>query len=127
MSVVGGLPDAGQDFECSPLKCIEACNGSAVRLVNLIVEHFDVFRDETIFQGKRVRFYKRAQILAADLWACFEGESFGHFEDIGRITMFAGMFCSSLPSYANSVQTIESRKCCKVWGASGTVPHWSLG
>lgn len=37
-----------------------------------------------------VRFYKRAQILVADLWACFEGESYGHFHDIDTITMFAG-------------------------------------
>lgn len=37
-----------------------------------------------------VRFYKRAQILVADLWACFEGESYGGFHDIDGVTMFAG-------------------------------------
>jgi hypothetical protein len=44
-----------------------------------------------------VRFYKRAQILIADLWACFNGQSFGEFRDIDKITMFAGMVCSFLP------------------------------
>ena len=34
--------------------------------------------------------YKRAQILVADLWACFEGKGYGYFEDIDKITMFAG-------------------------------------
>ena len=36
-----------------------------------------------------MRFLKRAQILVADLWACFEGESYGEFHDIDSITMFA--------------------------------------
>jgi len=44
------------------------------------------------FEGRKVRFYKRAQILVADLWACFEGEGYGDFHDIDKITMFAGVY-----------------------------------
>ena len=36
-----------------------------------------------------VAFYKRAQILIADVWACCEGEGLGAFTDIDDITMFA--------------------------------------
>lgn len=36
-----------------------------------------------------IRFLKRAQILVADLWACFDGESYGEFYDIDKITIFA--------------------------------------
>jgi hypothetical protein len=32
---------------------------------------------------------KRAQILIADLWACFEGKTYGKFNNIESITMFA--------------------------------------
>lgn len=32
---------------------------------------------------------KRAQILVADIWACFQGRDFGEFHDIDKITMFA--------------------------------------
>lgn len=33
---------------------------------------------------------KRAQILVADIWACFEGKGLGTFHDISTaITMFA--------------------------------------
>jgi hypothetical protein len=39
-----------------------------------------------------VRFLKRAQILVADLWAAFDGESYGEFNDIDKITMFAGNY-----------------------------------
>ena len=55
-----------------------------------MAESFPCFRDETSFQGRRVRLYKRAQILVADLWACFNGEGLGEFHDIDKITMFAG-------------------------------------
>ena len=36
-----------------------------------------------------MKLYKRAQILIADLWACFEGQGPGMFNDIDSITMFA--------------------------------------
>lgn len=36
-----------------------------------------------------VTFYKRAQILIADLWLAFKGKSYGHFEDIDSLTAFA--------------------------------------
>jgi hypothetical protein len=33
--------------------------------------------------------YKRAQILVADVWSCFQGKGLGAFADIDKITMFA--------------------------------------
>ncbi|KKY27467.1 hypothetical protein UCRPC4_g01062 [Phaeomoniella chlamydospora] len=69
--------------------CIKAANGSAAALVNTLVDDFPCFRDETRFEGKTVRLYKRAQILVADTWACFNGTGFGEFHDIDKITMFA--------------------------------------
>lgn len=39
----------------------------AVALVRLLVSGLASFRDEAIYQGRKVSFYKRAQILAADL------------------------------------------------------------
>lgn len=52
---------------------------------------FVCFRDEHRFDGRKkpVRLLKRAQIFVADLWACFNGESWGEFGDIDKITMFA--------------------------------------
>lgn len=79
-----------QEFGGSFVNCIDDADLSAAGLVNLLAENFECFRDETVFQGRKVRLYKRAQILVADLWACFNGEDFGEFEDIDKITMFAG-------------------------------------
>lgn len=67
-----------------------AANGSAKKLLELIVEEFPCFRDEADFNGKRVSIYKRAQILVGDIYACFQGEGLGHFDDLNEtITMFA--------------------------------------
>ncbi|KAI2632519.1 hypothetical protein GGS26DRAFT_79968 [Hypomontagnella submonticulosa] len=89
------LREAGQvlyeRYNCSFVKCIEAANKSAAGLVNLLARDFDCFRDEFRFEGRRkpIRLLKRAQILVADVWACFNGESYGEFKDIDKITMFA--------------------------------------
>ncbi|KAK0704864.1 hypothetical protein B0H67DRAFT_674305 [Lasiosphaeris hirsuta] len=80
-----------EKYECSPVKLIAAADGSAARLVNILARDFRCFRDEHRFEGRRkpIRFLKRAQIFVADIWACFEGESYGAFRDIDKITMFA--------------------------------------
>jgi len=98
------LREAGQvlyeRFNCSFTDCIAQANGSAAALVNLLVDNFPGFRDETRFHGKTVRFYKRAQILVGDLWACFNGEGYGRFDDIDKITMFADY---RIPQMLNSL------------------------
>ncbi|KAL2886951.1 UPF0553 protein [Ceratocystis lukuohia] len=80
-----------EDFDCSFEKLIASANGSAARLVNILSDRFPCFRDEATWPGRRkpVRFLKRAQILVADVWAAFGGESYGTFTDIDRLTMFA--------------------------------------
>lgn len=67
---------------------------SAARLVRLLTCLLPGFRDEAMHQGRQCFFYKRAQILAADLWAAYGRPPPGSgsiyaFEDIGELTMFA--------------------------------------
>ncbi|KAF2680007.1 hypothetical protein K458DRAFT_313007 [Lentithecium fluviatile CBS 122367] len=78
-----------EEFDSSITTLIENAKGSAAGLVNLLAERFPCFRDEATFERKKVRFLKRAQIFVADLWAAFEGEGYGDFNDIDKITMFA--------------------------------------
>lgn len=73
--------------------------------MNLLAENFSCFRDEAVFHGKRVRLYKRAQILVADIWACFNGQGYGEFSDIDKITMFAGTLLPLDPCSARSCET----------------------
>ena len=78
-----------KNFDLSIAQLVSEADHSAARLVNLLAEYFPGFRDEVRFEGRKVRFLKRAQIFVADLWACFSGAEYGDFSDISTITMFA--------------------------------------
>ncbi|KAJ1206721.1 hypothetical protein NDU88_002122 [Pleurodeles waltl] len=78
-----------KNFGGSYLNCVKASEKSAQKLIQIVVENFPSYRDEAMFQGKRVAFYKRAQILVADTWSVLEGKGDGCFNDISTVTMFA--------------------------------------
>ncbi|KAG5361806.1 UPF0553 protein [Yarrowia sp. C11] len=64
-------------------------NKSAMTLVETVASLFPSFKDEAVYKNKNIHIYKRAQILVADIWACFDGEGYGEFVDIDKVTMFA--------------------------------------
>jgi len=78
-----------EKFGGSFANCIRQCNESACELLKLVTTEFTSFRDEGVIQGKRVSFYKRAQILIGDIWGLFRGSGLGKFNDIDSLTMFA--------------------------------------
>ncbi|EKM51681.1 uncharacterized protein PHACADRAFT_127474 [Phanerochaete carnosa HHB-10118-sp] len=45
--------------------------GTALQLVRMVADTFPSFQDETVYNGQRVYFWKRAQILVAETWAAF--------------------------------------------------------
>jgi putative queuosine salvage protein len=72
-----------------PVEIFLACaNRSAATLVEQVVTWFPSFDDVALYRGNEVRFYKRAQILAADLHGAFGGESLGAFDDLHLLTTF---------------------------------------
>lgn len=96
-----------EKFDGSFTNCIKAANNNAQKLLRLVVDNFPCFRDEAKFNSTKVSFYKRAQILIADVWACFEGEGLGHFEDIDSITMFADYRIPQTLVYFDVIQYSE--------------------
>ncbi|KAI9480878.1 MAG: hypothetical protein EXX96DRAFT_481288 [Benjaminiella poitrasii] len=78
-----------EKFNGSFVNCILQAKHSASRLLDIIVDNFPSFNDVHDFHGRKVYILKRAQILIADLWACFDGQGYGQFDDIDSITMFA--------------------------------------
>lgn len=68
---------------------IRAGERSAARLVASVVSLFPSFNDVAYYRGEEVRFYKRAQILIADLAGTFEGRGLGAFDDLDQLTAFA--------------------------------------
>lgn len=63
--------------------------GSCARLVELATAHLPSFRDAAMYRGREVFFYKRAQILCADLFGAFGGKGPGALRDMEWLTAFA--------------------------------------
>ena len=72
-----------------PERLVEEAAGSAERLIRSLIARFPSFRDEATYGGERIGFYKRAQILVADLCGCFGGTGPGRFHDLPTLTAFA--------------------------------------
>lgn len=75
-------------FEGSFVRLVEAADSSAERLIQLLIE-MPYFNDVEPYDGLMVPFYKRAQLMAADLYLAFEGKELGQFHDLDRLTLFA--------------------------------------
>ena len=68
---------------------VEVAGNSALSLVRLLVENLPSFRDGAEYLGEEIYFYKRAQIVAADLYGSFGGKEWGCFTDVDELTAFA--------------------------------------
>jgi hypothetical protein len=78
------------EFDSSFYEFVKRANFSCPKFVENIVKHFSGFRDEAIYNGDQIFFYKRAQILCSDLigaWSDKEHEI--NFSDTQQLTMFA--------------------------------------
>jgi hypothetical protein len=76
------------DFGGRFLDMVAAAQGSAGRLVS-ILRRMSYFDDRQSYRGRKIPFYKRAQLAAADLSLAFCGEGPGAFDDLDRLTIFA--------------------------------------
>ncbi len=68
---------------------LDAAGHDAPNLVRLVVEGLDSFRDEALYKGRVVPFYKRAQILAGDVHGASAGQSWGRLARLQALTAFA--------------------------------------
>ena len=86
---------------------VEAAEQSALKLIRLIAEKLPSFRDKAEYQGKKVFFYKRAQLFAADLYGALQGKEWGFFHDIDLLTAFADY---KLPQVLRHVEVLRYEK-----------------
>ncbi|TNV73753.1 hypothetical protein FGO68_gene10301 [Halteria grandinella] len=83
-------------YKGSFVKYLSNVNWDAVKLVRQIAMDFTGFRDEAIYNGEQIFFYKRAQILVADLYGALsertnpkDGQQTEPFKNLEQLTMFA--------------------------------------
>lgn len=118
---------------------VRAAGGSAVQLVRLLTTDMPGFRDQAVYAGRQVFFYKRAQIFAGDLYGAFGGQGLGAFRDVAQLTMFAGELpaacappgrpapaarASQTDAGTRCVQTIACRRFCGRRACCSTPLAW---
>lgn len=90
---VAALREAGaalvEHFDGKFANLVRASSHSAALLMESVLKYMPMYRDESVYKSAKVYFYKRLQILVADIWACFNGKYLGYFSDIDTLTMFA--------------------------------------
>ena len=64
-------------------------NGDSQKLLDLIIDNFPSFEDSSIYNGKKILFNKRAQLLVSDIYQVFYGEEFGNLENVSELTACA--------------------------------------
>ncbi|MFN2292340.1 MAG: queuosine 5'-phosphate N-glycosylase/hydrolase [Anaerolineae bacterium] len=68
---------------------VQATGWDAIALVRLVVKELSSFRDEAAYKGRVVPFYKRAQILAADLHGALRSQAWPIVTRLDDLTAFA--------------------------------------
>ncbi|MBI5398097.1 hypothetical protein HZB03_01415 [Candidatus Woesearchaeota archaeon] len=68
---------------------VECANGDALRLLNMIVTQFPSFNDVSMYIGKKVYFWKRAQLLVGDIFQAFDARGYGDLKNVGQLTTCA--------------------------------------
>lgn len=76
-------------FGGSAARVVEEAGHDAARLARSIAENFTSFHDKTIYGSHAVNFFKRAQILVADIAGAFGGKGWGEFSNLETLTAFA--------------------------------------
>lgn len=75
-------------FGGSFVRLVEAAEGSAERLAELLAAT-PYFKDVSEYGGLAVPLFKRAQITPSDLSLAFDGQGWGAFRDLDKLTIFA--------------------------------------
>jgi hypothetical protein len=77
-----------EGFEGSFSNLIFSADESAEKLI-AILSRMPYFYDAQTYRNRRVPFFKRAQLTAADLALALGGEGLGRFNDLDTLTIFA--------------------------------------
>ncbi len=78
-----------EKFDGDLTNLVKQANGDAQDLVHLIIENFPSFDDTASYRGNKIYFYKRAQLLVADIVQAFHEEEFGMLKNISELTACA--------------------------------------
>lgn len=96
-----------EKYKSNPENFISLANNQFSKLIPKIVRDLPYFDDIYFFQGNKVYFLKRAQILGGDIMGAFNNKGIGYFKDLEYLTAFADY---KLPQILNHRQVLEYSK-----------------
>lgn len=70
-------------------RIVRRAGDSAVQLVEILVIRFPSFKEVAQYEGRRVAFYKRAQLAVGMLYQGFGGKGWGAFTDFDQLSVYA--------------------------------------
>lgn len=85
---------------------IEAAGGNVDALLKILIKIFPYFVDHAIYNGHKIYFYKRAQLLTADLYYLLKGTRH-ELSDIGMLTACADY---KIPQVLQKLRILEYSK-----------------
>lgn len=88
-------------------KLIKKANNDSIKLLDLIISNFPSFEDSYLYKGKRIYFYKRAQLLISDIYQMFNNNGYVKLKNINQITACADY---KLPKILRNLEVIEYQK-----------------
>ncbi len=86
---------------------IEKCNYDSLKILSELIDNFPSFKDEAEYGGRKIAFYKRAQILVGDIFCSFGGRKWGNLKNLDKITVFADY---KIPQILRGYGILEYRK-----------------
>lgn len=68
---------------------VKQAEGNINALLELLVIALPSFRDVSMYKGREIYFYKRAQLLISDIFQMFDGKNYGSFSNASELTACA--------------------------------------
>lgn len=96
-----------ENFDGDFATLVKEANNGAIKLLGLIISNFPSFEDSYLYKGKRVYFYKRAQLLVSDIYQMFNNNGYGKLKNINQITACADY---KLPKVLRDLGILEYNK-----------------
>jgi hypothetical protein len=78
-----------RDYQGDAWRLFETSGEWTGGLVRLLAKKLGSYRDVAVYRERAVYFYKRGQILCADLHGALGGKGWGRFHDMDKLTAFA--------------------------------------
>lgn len=85
------LRELGRELRDSSslLELVLQSGGEVVAFIDTVIDRFPLFRDESVYRGRRIGFYKRAQLLVHDLSLVLSHFNLRPFSNLDYLTAFA--------------------------------------